>query len=121
MATNMEKAAELLKNEDFVVKVSEAADQNAAIALFKENGVTVTATELANLGTLLAALRDNDGELPNEVAEQVAGGAFDIKNLGSLLGAIGEFMKSLETPINKLIELFGGSDSSSSGSGSSSN
>lgn len=39
MATNMEKAAELLQKEDFVVKVSEAADQNAAIAIFKENGV----------------------------------------------------------------------------------
>lgn len=111
----MEKAAELLKNKDFVVKVSEAADQNAAIALFKENGVTVTATDLANLGTLLAALRDNDGELPGEVAEQVAGGAFDMKNLGSLLGAIGEFMKALENPINKLIEIFNGDSSSSGG------
>lgn len=116
----MEKAAELLQKEDFVIKVSEAADQNAAIAIFKENGVTVTAEELASLGTLLKALRDNDGELPDDVAEQVAGGSFDIKNLGSLLGAIGEFMKSLETPINKLLELFGGDDSSS-GSGGSSN
>ena len=54
---------------NIVTKVSACADQNAAIALFKENGADVTATDLANLGTLLKALNDNDGELPDEVAE----------------------------------------------------
>lgn len=108
MATNIEKVAELLKNEDFVNKVSEVADQNAAIALFKENGVTVTATDLANLGTLMKAFKDNDGEIPDEVAEQVAGGAFDMKNLGALLGAVGDFIKAMATPIDALIQIFSG-------------
>ena len=111
MATNLEKAAELLQKEDFIIKVSEAADQNAAIAIFKENGVNVTAEDLAGLGKLFATLRDNDGELPDEFAEQVAGGAFDIKNLGTLLDAVGDFMKALATPINKLISIFGGDTS----------
>lgn len=68
----------------------------------------VTAEDLANLGTLLKAFNDNDGELPDEVAEQVAGVAFDISNLGKILGAIGDFMKALESPITTLISIFSG-------------
>ena len=108
VATNLEKAAELLTKEDFVAKVSACADQQAAIALFKENGADVTAEDLANLGTLIKAVQDNDGELPDEVAEQVAGGAFDMSNLGKILGAIGDFMKALENPITTLVSLFSG-------------
>lgn len=104
----MEKAAELLQKEDFVRKVAECSGQDEVIALFKENGATVTAKDLATFATLFTALKDNDGELPDEIAEQVAGGAFDIKNLGTMLEAIGEFMKSLANPITKLIELFSG-------------
>lgn len=118
MATNIEKAAELLKNEDFINKVSEVADQNAAIALFKENGVTVTAEDLAKFGTLFAALRDNDGELPDEIAEQVAGGAFDMKNLGALLGAVGQFITAMAKPIDALIQIFSGETPTPSGGGS---
>ena len=66
---NVEKAAELLKTADFVKKVSECADTNSAIALYKENGVDVTAEDLLALGTLLKAVEDNDGEIPDEVAE----------------------------------------------------
>lgn len=108
MTNNMEKAAELLQKEDFIRKVSECSSQAEVIALFKDNGASVTTEDLATFGTLFTALKDNDGELPDEIAEQVAGGAFDIKNLGNLLGAIGEFMKSLADPITKLIELFSG-------------
>lgn len=119
VATNIEKAAELLKDQDFIVKVSKCADQNAAIALFKENGADVTAEDLAKFGTLFAALRDNDGELPDEVAEQVAGGAFDMKNLGALLGAVGDFIKAMATPIDALIKIFSGeTPTPSGGSGS---
>ena len=52
-----------------------------------------------------------------EVAEQVAGGAFDMSNLGKILGAIGDFMKALESPITTLVSLFSGETPSSGGSG----
>lgn len=116
MATNFEKAAELLKDQDFFVKVSECGDKDAAIALFAEKGVTVTADDLADLGALLQAFRDNDGEIPDEVAEQVAGGAFDVTKIGDLLGAFGTFLTSLQKPLNSLIKIFAGDDSSSGGS-----
>ena len=108
MATNLEKATELLTKEDFVAKVSACADQQADIALFKVNGAPVTAEELANLGALIKAFNDNDGELPDEVAEQVAGGSFDMSNLGKILGAVGDFLKALESPITTLISIFSG-------------
>ena len=108
-----------MKDKDFVEKVYQCADQNAALALFKENGVPVTAEELAGLGSLIKAFNDNDGELPDEVAEQVAGGGFDMNNLGKVIGAIGDFLKALENPINTLISIFGGDSSSGGGSGGS--
>ena len=114
VATNIEKATELLNTEDFARKVSECADQQAAIALFKENGVNITAEELANLGELLKAFTENDGELPDEVAEQVAGG-FELSQLGSLLGAIGGLFSGLAKPITDIIKIFSG-ESPSGGS-----
>lgn len=117
MATNFEKAAELLKDQDFFVKVSECGNKDAAIALFAEKGVTVTADELSDIGSLLKAFRDNDGEIPDEVAEQVAGGAMDITKIGDMLDAFGKFLSGLKEPLNSLIKIFTGDDSSSGGSG----
>lgn len=108
MATNLEKATELLTKEDFVAKVSACADQQATIVLFKENCVDVTAEDLANLGALLKSFNDNDDEIPDEVAEQVAGGSFDMSNLGKILGAVGDFLKALESPITTLISILSG-------------
>lgn len=104
---NVEKAAELLKNEDFVRKISKCDDPAAAIALYKENGVDVTAEDLLALGTLLKAMEDNDGEIPDEVAEQVAGGAVSIGKVFEIIGGIGEFFKTIEEPLKKLLGTLG--------------
>lgn len=82
--TNMEKVIELLKNEDFVKKVAACGDQNDVIELFKNNGVAITSTELENIGKTLQAAEDNDGELPDELAEKVAGGFSNGNDTGGI-------------------------------------
>lgn len=120
MATGIEKAVDLLKNEDFVIKISECADQAAVIALFKENGADVTAEDLNGLGTLIEAAKDNDGEIPDELAEQVAGGAGGLAKVPDLMAVIGEFLTSMSGPLAKVLALFLSDTSSSSSSSSSS-
>ena len=99
--TNMEKALELLKNEDFAKKVAACGDQNAALELFKNNGAAITSTELENIGKSLQAAQDNDGELPDELAEKVAGGGF-----GDILKTIGEVITALGPLVDKIMALF---------------
>ena len=112
--TNLEKATKLLEKKEFVEKVVDSKDKAAVVELFKANGVELTDADYAAIGSILktAAEKGDDGELPDELAEQVAGGGFDIKNLGTLLGALGGFLTAMEEPINKLMKLFTGDDTS---------
>ena len=103
---NVEKATELLKDEDFLKKFIAFDDADAVIALYKENGATITAEELKTIGTLLKNCEDDDGEIPDELAEQVAsGGAFD--NITSTVDIIKELFEGLKVPLNRAFELFG--------------
>ncbi len=106
MMTNVDKAAKLLENQDFVLKLSKCNDKDAMLALFKDNGAEITLDELNQFGSLLKAVVDNDGELPDEIAEQVAGGAFDITRIGELLGAFGKFLSGMAEPLNTIISIF---------------
>ena len=108
--TNVDKAAKLFENQDFVLKLSECSDKDAMLALFKANGAEITLAELDQLGSLLKSFVDNDGELPDEIAEQVAGGKFEISKLGDLLGAFGDLLKGLGEPLGKIIGFFTGDD-----------
>lgn len=100
--TNMEKAIELLKNEDFAKKVAACGDQNAALELFKNNGAAITSTELENIGKYLQAAKDSDGEIPDELAEKVAGGI----DLANVLTTIGGIISALGPMIQQIINLF---------------
>lgn len=107
---NIEKVAELLQKENFVKKFAECDDTNAAIALFAQNGANVTAEDLKAIGTLLKAAQDNDGEIPDEIAEQVAGGVtfasvFTTSFKG--IAALGNLFSSLEKPLMEVLKLFG--------------
>ena len=105
------KAAELLAKEDFLKKFAQCDDPNAAIALFAQNGVTVTAEDLKALVTILKAAQDNDGEIPDEIAEQVAGGAVDIGAIFNktfdTAGAINELLMSIKAPLARIFKAFG--------------
>lgn len=114
--TNVEKALELLKNEDFVKKVVACGDQNAVIELFKNNGATLTISELENLGQIMQAAKDNDGELPDELAEKVAGG-FDGNQLTAILSAFGSLLSGLAPAIGALIDAFTGKTTPTSDGG----
>ena len=83
--------------------VAACGDQNAALELFKNNGAAITSTELENIGKYLQAAKDSDGEIPDELAEKVAGGSIDLANV---LTTIGGIIAALGPMIQQIINLF---------------
>ena len=88
-AEQMEKLGNLLGSEDFCKQFAACADNEAAAKLFADNGFAITAEQVEALMTQIKAigqkLVDNDGELPEEDLEMIAGGAAK-KNEGALKG-----------------------------------
>ena len=78
-AEQMEKLGNLLSSEDFCKQFAACADNEAAAKLFADNGFAITAEQVEALMTQIKAigqkLVDNDGELPEEDLEMIAGGS----------------------------------------------
>ena len=59
----------------------------------------------------MKAAQDNDGEIPDEIAEQVAGGAVDIGAIFNktfdTAGAINGLLMSIKAPLAKIFKAFG--------------
>lgn len=115
--SNLEKALKLLENKDFLEKLSAVKDKAAAIALFKDNGAPINDKDFETICAVIKAAASEDGEIPDELAEQVAGGAFDpvkfFNTLGGMITSLGGIIGSFMDLING-----GGSDTQSGGSSS---
>lgn len=85
----------LAKDEKFMAKLENARGEDEVVALFKSNGVEITANELK------AMLSDEKGELDESSLDEVSGGAVAyiigyaaarwLKNRSSLGGGKGAF------------------------------
>ena len=109
--TNLEKATKLLENKEFVEKIAACKDQAAVMDLFKANGAELTDKEFATIGGIIKSAADDDGEIPDELAEQVAGGGLD--NFGDILKTIGGVIAALGPLVDQIMSLFTGKKSDS--------
>lgn len=87
-----DKLTELLSDKDFAKKVFTQDSPEKAQEILKENGVDMDAKTVFDMGNALIYMSKNDGELPDELAEQVAGDSNWAKSLAGLPAAVGGFV-----------------------------
>ena len=90
--TSQEKIAktqELFESQEFIEKFSKVESVSEAQALFQDYGVEITSEEFKMIGEIAKGIKNGEleeGELPDDLAEQVAGGA-----------SVGEYIKGFAT------------------------
>ncbi len=88
MAEKKDRLTELLSDESFMKNLFSQETPEKAQAILKENGVDMPVEEVFVMGKTVLYMGEHDGELPDEFAEQVAGGALDLNSLAQSLGAL---------------------------------
>lgn len=88
MAEKKDRLTELLSDEGFMNKLFSQDTPEKAQEILKANGVDMPVEEVFVLGKTVLYMGEHDGELPDEFAEQVAGGALDLNSLAQSLGAL---------------------------------
>ena len=88
MAEKKDRLTELLSDEGFMKKLFSQDTPEKAQEILKENGVDMPVEEVFIMGKTVLYMGEHDGELPDEFAEQVAGGALDLNALAQSLGAL---------------------------------
>ncbi|MBO6229579.1 MAG: Nif11-like leader peptide family RiPP precursor [Ruminiclostridium sp.] len=101
MKENLKKfLEEASKNEELKAKLAAITDKDTAAAkaieLANEYGITLTAEDFEP---------DEGDKLSLDELENAAGGAFDVKKIGDLLGAFGEFLNTMGGDIKKLTSI----------------
>lgn len=87
MEEKKDRLTELLSDEGFMKKLFSQETPEKAQEILKENGVDMPVEEVFVMGKTVLYMGEHDGELPDEFAEQVAGG-FDMSTLAQQLGAL---------------------------------
>lgn len=87
MAENADRLSELLADQEFLKKVFSQETPEKAQAILNENGVDMDVKDVYIMGKALLYMGEHDGELPDELTEQVAGG-FDLLGIAKQLGAL---------------------------------
>ena len=80
MEEKKDRLTELLSDESFMKKLFSQETPEKAQEILKENGVDMPVEEVFIMG-------EHDGELPDELTEQVAGG-LDLSSLANQLGGL---------------------------------
>ena len=68
------KFKELMKNEEFIAKMLEAATIEEVKSLFSEKGIALTDEELNQMAKSLEVIVDNNGKIPDANLKNVVGG-----------------------------------------------
>ncbi len=100
-----DKLNELMADKDFVTKIFTQDSPVKAQEILKENGVDLDIKEIVDMGNVVLYMSKHDGELPDEVAEQVAGGANWASKLAGLPAVMGSFI-SLIGSFEDFIEIW---------------
>lgn len=103
-AEQMEKLGALLSDESFRTAFLSCADKQAAVQLFADHGLTLTAKEVEllvlQIKTIAQKLLDNNGELSEEDLEQINGGSWLEGVPAGIVGALaGGAMGSCVCPV----------------------
>lgn len=77
MAEKKDRLTELLSDEGFMKNLFSQETPEKAQKILKANGVDMPVEEVFIMGKTVLYIGEHDGELPDEFAEQVAGGALD--------------------------------------------
>lgn len=88
MAEKKDRLTELLSDEGFMKNLFSQETPEKAQEILKANGVDMPVEEVFIMGKTVLYMGEHDGELPDEFAEQVAGGALDLNSLAQSLGAL---------------------------------
>lgn len=105
----IEKTKELFENPEFTEKFSQVASVAEAQALFKNYGVEITAEEFKAIAEIAKGIKSGEleeGELPDDLAEKVAGGA----SVGDYIKGFATILYGFAGIIDQVIKLFKGED-----------
>lgn len=108
--TNQEKIAktkEIFEDKAFTEKFSQVQSVEEAQELFKSYGIEVTAEEFKMIGEIAKGIKSGEleeGELPDDLAEQVAGGA----GVGDYIKGFAAILYGFAGIIDQVIKLFKG-------------
>lgn len=109
--TNQEKIAktkELFESKEFTEKFSQVATVAEAQELFKSYGIEISAEEFQMIGEIAKGIKSGEleeGELPDDLAEKVAGGAAGI---GDYIKGFAAILYGFAGIIDQVMKLFKG-------------
>lgn len=108
---NEAKLAELLQNEEFLLKIVQLKTTSAVQEAFKQEGLDISEDEVYELGKMLKyAIKSNKTELSAEELEEVAGGSKTGKTIAKVVAgatavgvlvAVGVYIKDVYDRIYK--------------------
>lgn len=109
--TNQEKIAktkEIFEDKEFTEKFAQVQSVEEAQALFKNYGIEITAEEFKMIGEIAKGIKSGEleeGELPDDLAEKVAGGDAGV---GDYIKGFAAILYGFAGIIDQVIKLFKG-------------
>lgn len=104
----IERTKRLFEDKEFIEKFSQVATVAEAQALFKSYRIEISAEEFKMIGEIAKGIKSGEleeGELPDDLAEKVAGGAAGV---GDYIKGFAAILYGFAGIIDQVIKLFKG-------------